>query len=231
LKNISNTENQIIFTEARPMKGLTDKQRFILDYIEEFQEREAMSPTVYEIADRLGIKNTTVFAHLRALQKKNYLARTSKARSIRLLKPRHALKNKSPLIPVPVLSRITPELLEEDQKKQREKIYCSALAFHSYEKEKVFAVKVNDVGMQNLGILKGDLVIAYQTEKIKLGSVVVASIDGEATVRSYHPFSDTDMIELRPANFSFKTEIYHSDSVYIAGKLIGLERIYRGKIF
>ena len=65
------------------MKTLTEKQRNILEFIEEFLDREGMAPTVYEIADHFGIKTSTVFAHLRALQRKKQLSRSSKARSRR----------------------------------------------------------------------------------------------------------------------------------------------------
>lgn len=33
------------------MKTLTDKQKNILEFIDEFLDREGMAPTVYEIAD------------------------------------------------------------------------------------------------------------------------------------------------------------------------------------
>lgn len=33
------------------MKSLTEKQRSMLDFIEDFIEQEGMAPTVYEIAD------------------------------------------------------------------------------------------------------------------------------------------------------------------------------------
>ena len=61
------------------MKTLTEKQKNILDFIEDFLEREGMAPTVYEIADNFDIKTSTVFAHLRALQRKKQLSRSSKA--------------------------------------------------------------------------------------------------------------------------------------------------------
>ena len=55
------------------MKELTAKQKNILDYIEDFIEQEGMAPTVYEIADFFKIKTSTVFAHLRALQRKSHI--------------------------------------------------------------------------------------------------------------------------------------------------------------
>ena len=68
------------------MKKLTVKQRRILEFIIEFSRMEEMAPSVYEIADELSIKTSTVFAHLFALQKKGYISRSRKARSIRILK-------------------------------------------------------------------------------------------------------------------------------------------------
>ena len=57
------------------MKGLTQKQQEILDFIADFNRREAMAPTVYEIAENFGIKSATAFAHLRSLQRKGYVTR------------------------------------------------------------------------------------------------------------------------------------------------------------
>ena len=39
------------------MKGLTDKQRHILNYIEDFMNSVGMAPTVYEIADHFKNQN------------------------------------------------------------------------------------------------------------------------------------------------------------------------------
>ena len=74
--------------EDRLMKGLTGKQKKIVEFIEDFNRTMGMAPTIYEIAEHFGIKTSTVFAHIRALQKKNILHRSSKARSISLAHPK-----------------------------------------------------------------------------------------------------------------------------------------------
>ena len=60
------------------MKKLTEKQQNILTFIGDFEEREHMAPTVYEIADHAGIKTSTVFAHVRSLQRKGKLTERHK---------------------------------------------------------------------------------------------------------------------------------------------------------
>jgi len=63
------------------MKKLTQKQIEMLDAIHAgyFQGNV---PTVYELADRFHIKTSTIFAHLRALQRKGQITRSGKARSL-----------------------------------------------------------------------------------------------------------------------------------------------------
>jgi len=63
------------------MKKLTEKQVAILGMITEGY-LNGKTPTVYEIADQFKVKTSTVFAHIRALQRKGKLTRTSEARSI-----------------------------------------------------------------------------------------------------------------------------------------------------
>lgn len=67
------------------MKGLSPQQRKIVLFIRDYINNTAIAPTVYEIAEYLGIKTSTAFAHICALQKKNVIARTSKARSMKLI--------------------------------------------------------------------------------------------------------------------------------------------------
>ena len=89
------------------MKTLTEKQKNILEFIEEFLDKEGMAPTVYEIADRFDIKTSTVFAHLRALQRKKQLSRTSKARSISIAgRKKTGLHLPRGLFAIPLLGRV-----------------------------------------------------------------------------------------------------------------------------
>ena len=42
---------------VKTMKGLTEKQRRVLEFIESFEETNGMAPTVYEIAENFSVKN------------------------------------------------------------------------------------------------------------------------------------------------------------------------------
>ena len=206
------------------MKGLTDRQQEMLDFIDMFARREGMAPTVYEIADHFDIKSATAFAHLRALQRKGYVARSSKARSLTLLRsdsPRHL----SLTLSIPVLGRISAgvPLLAEAQIESNIQFDPSLLP-RGAGGHRLFGLTVFGESMRDLGIMDGDLVIAKQTSQWSIGDIVVALVDNETTVKSIYVADGK--IELRPANCDFKSQFYPPAKVFIQGVVIGLHRKY-----
>jgi len=208
------------------MKGLTDKQQEILDFIEDFARREGMAPTVYEIADYFKIRSPTAFAHLRALQRKGYVARSSKARSLNLLKTAGSTRNSQMNLSIPILGRIAagaPLLAEEQVETQIH--YDPALLPRGCGGHKIFGLRVFGDSMRDLGILDGDVVLAKQTNTASIGDVVIALVDGsETTVKSL--YIRNHQVELRPANPKYKPQIYPAEKVAIQGVVIALHRTF-----
>ncbi|NOY81767.1 MAG: transcriptional repressor LexA [Kiritimatiellaeota bacterium] len=206
------------------MKGLTQRQQETLDFIEEFLRTEGMAPTVYEIAERFNVKSATAFAHVRALQRKGYIKRTSKARSLTLLRsesPRHL----SLTLSIPILGRISagaPLLAEEHVESTLQfdpKLLPKGAGGHP-----IFGLRVFGESMRDLGILDGDIVIAKQQSSAALGDIVVALIENETTVKSL--YIKDNMVELRPANPAFESQFYPLDKIAIQGVVIALHRTY-----
>jgi len=208
------------------MKGLTDKQRKMLDFIESFQERESMSPTVYEIADYFKIKTSTVFAHIRALQRKGYLSRSSKARSISIMKPSKRAKTKlsSPQgLPVPLLTKLNSGIFTENMEKDGE-VFCDPMVTSGEDSKNLYALKVHGENMRDMGIFDGDVVIFKHTSQPQTGSVIVALVNNETTVKKY--VSKGEYVELRSANPDLQPQVYSANDVLIRGSVIALQRRY-----
>ena len=193
------------------MKGLTDKQQEILDFISEFTRQEGMAPTIYEISTHFDIKSATAFAHVRSLQRKGYVNRSSKARSLTLLntdRPKHFSLSLS----IPILGRISagvPLLAEENV--ERKVTLDPNLLPKGVGGHKLFGLMVHGESMRDLGILDGDIVIAM--------------VDGgETTVKSLY-ITDGQW-ELRPANKDFKSRFYPLDKLSIQGVVVALQRTY-----
>jgi len=210
------------------MKTLTDKQKNILEFIEEFLDREGMAPTVYEIADHFGIKTSTVFAHLRALQRKKQLSRSSKARSISLANRTHShIRIPQGALLIPLLGRVNAGVPAESLEYKEGEVCIGSSLAPDCPPENLFALRVQGESMRDLGIYDGDIVIVAQTDvKPRSGDIVVALIQGgEVTVKSFFQ-KNQGRIELRPANPEFSALVYPASEVTIQGRVIQLMRKY-----
>ncbi len=153
------------------MKGLTGKQKKIVNFVEEFTRTMGMAPTIYEIAEHFGIKTSTVFAHIRALQKKDVLHRSSKARSICLAHPKHR-KNT-----IPAGAQAVPVRGTE----RGENVICDTKLFNRSLGEKdVFAMRVHGIDMTGMGILEGDmLLLKSPASTITAGDLLITEQNGK----------------------------------------------------
>ncbi len=210
------------------MHGLTEKQQNILNFIEDFFEANGMPPTVQEIADHTGVKSSTVFAHLRALQRKNQLSRSSKARSIALANPRLALsKLPAGIWTVPLLGRVCAGEPAESVAHPEGTVTIPAGLGGCTDPARTFALKIQGESMRDLGMLEGDVVIVQMLDAPpRPGDIVVAVVPGgECTVKSYYP-RDAGTLELRPANPDYHVQIHPVDQVRFQGRVVALQRTY-----
>ena len=69
------------------MIGLTSKQQEILAFICQYIENIGVPPTVREIGSEFHIASSSVFGHLKALEKKNFIRRQPfRSRCLQILK-------------------------------------------------------------------------------------------------------------------------------------------------
>ncbi|MBQ7394030.1 MAG: repressor LexA [Lentisphaeria bacterium] len=210
------------------MNALTEKQKNILDFIDDFQEKNGVPPTVQEIADHFAVKSSTVFAHLRALQRKKEISRTSKARSISLLNHQRTLSNMpSGIWTIPLLGQISAGEPAESVSLNGEEYQVPAGIGGCTDKNRLFALQVSGESMRDLGIYAGDIVVVQQLDSLPSPGDIVAAVipGGECTVKSYFPH-DQHSIELRPANPDYQVQIHRKDQVQFQGKVVALHRKY-----
>jgi len=206
------------------MKGLTDKQQAMLDYTAHFMRTEGMAPTVYELAEHFGIKSATALAHLRALQRKGYVTRSSKARSLSLV--HSPTPNRDELVlRVPLLGRVSAGIpLMAEQQLEGEVMLDPSHLPAGTGGHRLFGLRVAGESMRDAGILDGDIVVAKQTNQASIGDVVVAMVDNETTVKTL--YIDGRTVELRAANPAYRSLFYPLDKVGIQGVVIALQRTY-----
>ena len=203
-------------------KGLTRRQQEILDFIIDCIREDRMPPTIAEIGAHFGITSTNgVNDHLVALEKKGYIERSSKARSIQVTGKAGAGLYEADSTALPLVGRIaagSPILAEENIDE-----YVPVPA--SQASAGGFCLMVHGDSMIEDGILEGDTIVVDPQRRVRKGDIVVAVIDGEATVK--HFFREGDSIELRPANSSMKSMHFHAREVELQGVVVGLQRTLR----
>ncbi|MEW5993317.1 MAG: transcriptional repressor LexA [Candidatus Zixiibacteriota bacterium] len=198
-------------------KPLTEKQRAVLEFIQEQIAGRGQPPTVREIGRRFGIRSTNgVRTHLTALIKKGYLKKERLiSRGLELTRSLAGVGR------VPLVGSV-PAGLPIDAIENVEGEIAVDTTF--LPKGDTFTLKVSGDSMKNAGILDGDLVIVRKQQVAQKGDIVVAIIGGEATVKRYVPSGRT--IRLQPENEDYEPIIVQqrSGEFRIAGKVVGLLR-------
>ena len=88
-----------------------------------------------------------------------------------------------------------------------------------------FALSVVGESMIEAGILDGDLIVCRHQTTADNGQVVIALVDGEATLKTIKKSKSS--IELIPSNSKMKSFFIGQDQDFrIAGILVGLMRSY-----
>ncbi len=223
------------------MQGLTDRQRQILDFITKRIQEQGYPPTIREIGEEMGIKSTNgVNDHLKALERKGFLQREGlKSRALRPVHmpeesqtPKFTGNVVSALVPengevvsVPVLGRVaagSPILADENVESR---VQVDSFFLGGARGSKVFALRVSGESMIDVGILDGDYIFVRKQLEARPNEIVVAMIDGEATVKRYVPKGD--VIEFVAENATMEPIVVRKQdfrSTSIIGVVCGVYR-------
>ena len=223
--------------------ALTQRQREILDFISASIVERGFPPTLREIGEHFNIKSTNgVNDHLKALEKKGHLRREDlKSRAMRPVLPDgngelvpmrrmaqgtggvELVQQNDDMAEVPILGKVAAgqPILAVEQATDTVKVDRVLLGGH----REVFGLRIVGESMIEDGIFDGDYVFVKKTPSARTGEIVVAMIEGEATVKRYYP--EGDRIRFQPANQNMQPIIVRRadfKSVDIIGVVVGVYR-------
>lgn len=192
---------------------LTPQQAKVLNFIEKELSASGRPPSLREIARHFGFTAvSSVESHIQALVKKGFLEKDRGAHhGLRL--SYHSEAQSVPVLGfVPAGSPV--EAIEESS---------GSLPVPARYKGEIFALQVTGQSMKDAGILDGDYVIVRKQNTAESGEIVVATIDGEATVKTLE--KKKGRIRLLPANDDYAPiELDSSQENLIQGKVISVQR-------
>ena len=198
--------------------GISERQQDILGFIRESIEHRGIPPSLREIGIRFGIRSTNgVDKHLAVLERAGLITREpGKSRSITVAGGRQTL------VSVPVLGRVAagqPVLSPENREGT-----CSVdqELFGIRPAQSVFALRVKGDSMIEAHILDGDTVLVREQAEARNGDIVVALVEGEATVKRF--FLEEGRVRLQPENHTMNPIIIERGELRIAGKVVGVMR-------
>jgi len=232
-------------------KGLSDRQKRILEVIEQFQNQFGYPPSIREICERATISSTSVVNYyLEQLEEMGFIERDRRvSRGVRLLKPlsdavgavtkpvKIATQAIHDMLRIPVVGRIAAgELMP---------IPASDFAYYdpdtsvdiarsllpSREKsDELFALEVQGDSMIDAMVNDGDIVIMKRAEVAQNGEMVAIWMrDRDETTLKYF-YLENGRIRLQPANPTMKPIYVDDPSILeIRGKVVLVIRQVTGQ--
>ncbi len=195
---------------------LNTQEERVFKYIKEKIQTTGYPPSVREICAALGFKSTSsAHQYIERLADKGYISKDDlKTRAIKIV-------GAESTIPLPIVGKVAagePILAQENI----EDYFAIGESFFSKDslKNDNFILKVQGESMINAGINDGDYIIVSKQNTARNGQIVVAMIDGDATVKTF--YKEKDHVRLQPENDTMEPIIVRD--VEIVGKVIGLFR-------
>lgn len=162
-------------------RQVSGRQEQILDYIREVTRERNYPPSVREIGEAVGLSSSsTVHNHLNQLERLGLIRRDpTKSRTVQLVEQADTARMRRQAVAVPVVGNVaagTPILAEEH-------IEDHLLLSPEIAQEGWFGLRVRGDSMVGAGILDGDMVIVRPQKDAPDGTIVVALVEDEATVK------------------------------------------------
>ncbi len=210
-------------------RSITKRQQQIYDFIRSYQKEKGYPPSVREMAAAVGLSSpSTVHAHLSALEAHGLIKRDkTKPRALELFNEdgssvkeggsavEHETARGS--VSLPLVGRVAagiPILAEQNIED------TFTLPTEIASDSSSFILEVHGESMINAGIFNGDYIIVREQKNAMNGEIVVAMIDGEATVKTF--YKEAGRVRLQPENDTMEP-IYASNPT-ILGKVVALMR-------
>ena len=200
---------------------LSDRQNRILDYIRYVTKTRNYPPSVREIGEAVGLSSSsTVHNHLNQLERRGLIKRDpSKSRTVQLIADIEVDQERRNAVSVPIIGHVAagvPILAEQN-------VEDHILLSSDLAKEGYFLLRVRGDSMVNAGILDGDLVLVRPQHEAPNGTIVVAMIDGDATVKRFE--RSNGHVRLLAENPAYEPIV--TTNVSLVGIVRGVIRLFR----
>lgn len=204
---------------------LYKKERQVLEFLVQFQNKNAYAPTLREIADATGHKSvSTIHVILRNLVDKGYVQKVDGNARVLKIKDENVISTFmgiSPSVELPLMGYIAAGRPLEPHTDPNATFQVSASMLSG--SQTAYVLQVKGESMIEDGIMDGDFVVIEKVSDAHNGEIVVALVDDNlATLKRF--YKEGGKVVLKPANAAMDPIYPHT--LKIQGKVVGLVRKY-----
>lgn len=211
------------------MKGLSERQRAILEFIEEFIEERGYPPSVRDIQQGCDISSTSVVAYnLDILKKRGYIKRDAEvSRGLELVggASRRAVQE---TVAIPLLGTVAagspfPLPTAESWAEEAQEVIDLPQAIAGTG-DNVYALRVRGDSMIDALIGDGDLVIMEATNRVQNGQMAAVrlKLEEETTLKRFYAEGPT--VRLQPANTQMEPFHVSAENVEVLSRVLAVWR-------
>ncbi len=204
-------------------RGLTDKQESILRYIVKKVHENGYPPTIREIGDAFDISSLRgVTVHLDALQRKGYIEREHKSRSIKVIHPDFQdMQDISDTVAlVPLVGEIAAGA--PIYASQNIESYIPLPIEMVRNIDNPFILRVQGDSMIDAHIMPNDYVVIRTQSAVSENDIAAVLVNDEATIKRVK--LGEGVLRLIPANERYSVQEVPVEEATIIGKVVGLIR-------
>ena len=199
---------------------LTRRQKEILDFLNDYIQRQGYAPTIEEIAAHFSLRSlATVHKHLSNLQEKGLIRREwNRSRALELV----PTEVKVEAVELPLLGLVAAG-------SPIEAIEASETIFvpeNMVGRRETYVLQVKGDSMIDEQIRDGDYVIVENRQTADDGEMVIALLDGENVTLKKLYREGGGRVRLQPANARLEPIFVDQDRIRIQGVVIGILRKY-----
>ena len=194
----------------------------VLNFIKEYIGNNGFAPTVREVADGVGFKSpASAASYLSALESNGFIRRRPDSpRTIEVVGL--DTTNGYEAVQIPVIKNVAVDM--PLFAKPNIANYVSLPAELICTEGSLFAIKVEDDSMSDIGITSGSLVFVAGQVDIDDGDCVLCLVDGELLIR--YIYMERETVRLVPASDAFEEEIV--TYCQVVGKIVSFYNILKG---
>lgn len=209
------------------MKGISVRQKEILQFVEQYIEKNRHSPSYREIGTHFGLSSVaSVYKHIQTLKKKGMVLAHRSSRSLALTQPTTLAPFSNPAdlsqVEIPFIGTVAAGApIQLYSHTQHVKIMRSLVRFP----EKTYALRAVGNSLNEEMILEGDLLLVEAAHAADSGHTILALINGQDTLikKYYH---EGEYVQLVSLNARHDPIVLHEEDLQVQGILVGLIRSY-----